>query len=245
MIRRPPRSTLLPYTTLFRAENLGQLAAAVKEHGADLGIAVDPDVDRLALVSEKGKPLGEEYTLALTTYFVLSKTPGDVVVNASTTRAIDDIAAGFGSVVHRTKVGEIHVADQARKIDAVMAGEGNGGVIYPKLHLGRDAPMGIALVLQLLAEDGKTISEIHAALPQYAMVKDKVALAFDADAKGAVAKLATMHPNDDIDTTDGVKFLYEKSWVHIRASNTEPIIRVMAEAPTREQAQSLVTQFKN
>ncbi|NIA28970.1 MAG: phosphoglucosamine mutase [Actinobacteria bacterium] len=226
-------------------ENLGQLAAAVKEHGADLGIAVDPDVDRLALVSEKGKPLGEEYTLALTTYFVLSKTPGDVVVNASTTRAIDDIAAGFGSVVHRTKVGEIHVADQARKIDAVMAGEGNGGVIYPKLHLGRDAPMGIALVLQLLAEDGKTISEIHAALPQYAMVKDKVALAFDADAKGAVAKLETMHPNDDIDTTDGVKFLYEKSWVHIRASNTEPIIRVMAEAPTREQAQSLVTQFKN
>ena len=226
-------------------ENLGQLSAGVKEHDADLGIAVDPDVDRLALVSEKGKPLGEEYTLALSTYFVLSKTPGDVVVNASTTRAIDDIAAGFGSTVHRTKVGEIHVADEARKIGAVMAGEGNGGVIYPKLHLGRDAPMGIALVLQLLADEGKTLSEIHAALPQYAMVKDKVTLAFDADAKGTVEKLATMHKNEDIDTIDGVKFLYEKSWVHIRASNTEPIIRVMAEAPTREQAQELVTDFKN
>ncbi len=226
-------------------ENLGQLAAAVKKHNADIGIAVDPDVDRLALVSEKGVPLGEEYTLALATYFVLSKTPGDVVVNASTTRAIDDIAAMFDSSVHRTKVGEIHVAAKAREIAAVMAGEGNGGVIYPQLHLGRDAPVGIAMVLQLLAEQGRTISEIYSDMPQYTMVKDKVTLPFDADAKSTVAKLMASHSTENIDTIDGVKILYEKSWVHIRASNTEPIIRVIAEAPTREEAQSLVSQYKN
>ena len=225
-------------------ENLGELCQAVIEHGADLGIAVDPDVDRLALVSEKGVPLGEEYTLALTTHFVLSKTPGDVVVNASTTRAIDDIAREFGATVHRTKVGEIHVATRAREIGAVMAGEGNGGVIYPALHPGRDAPVGIALVLQMLAETERPVSQVHAALPQYAMVKDKVALSFDADARGVVERLAESHRHEHTDTIDGVKILYDTSWVHIRASNTEPIIRIIAEAPSGDEARELVQRFK-
>ena len=225
-------------------QNLGELCEAVKKHGADLGIAVDPDVDRLALVSEKGDPLGEEYTLALTTHFVLSKTPGNVVVNASTTRAIDDIAEKFGGRCFRSQVGEIHVATKAQELNAIMAGEGNGGVIYPEVHLGRDAPVGIALILQMMAEDGRPISSIHASMPQYKMVKDKVQLPFDVDAKGIVEKLKEQHSNEEMNTIDGVKLLYEKSWVHIRASNTEPIIRIMAEAPLKEKAQYLVDKFK-
>jgi len=226
-------------------QNLGELCDAVKEHNADLGIAVDPDVDRLAMVSEQGNPLGEEYTLALTTHFVLSKTPGDVVVNASTTRAIDDIAEKFGGSCHRSKVGEIHVATMAQEVKAVMAGEGNGGVIYPEVHLGRDAPVGIALVLQMMAEADKPMSQIHADMPQYTMVKDKVQLPFGADAKGSVAKLEKAHSDKNMDTIDGVKILLEKSWVHIRASNTEPIIRIMAEAPTRDEAAQLVELYKS
>ena len=224
--------------------NLKELAAAVVEHKADIGIAVDPDVDRLALVSEKGQPLGEEYTLALATKFVLSKTPGDVVVNASTTRAIDDVAKEAGGRVHRTKVGEINVAIKAKQIGAVMAGEGNGGVMYPALHIGRDSPVGIALMLQYLAETGKTISELHAEIPQYSMIKDKIELGFGVDAKNMVGRLTEKHAGESINTLDGLKILYANSWVHIRASNTEPIIRVIAEAPTRDQAQEMVEEFK-
>lgn len=226
-------------------ENLGELSQAVQQHHAHLGIAVDPDVDRLALVSETGTPLGEEYTLALVTQFVLSQTPGDVVVNASTTRAIDDVASAAGGRVHRTKVGEINVAVKARQVGAVMAGEGNGGVMYPELHIGRDAPVGIALILQYMAERETPISELHAAIPQYTMIKDKLELGFGADAKGVVAQLIEKHQNDNINTIDGLKLLYSDSWVHVRASNTEPIIRVIAEAPTREQALEMVEQFKS
>lgn len=226
-------------------ENLGELCEAVVRHQANLGVAVDPDVDRLALVSEAGKPLGEEYTLALVTKLVLSKTPGDVVVNASTTRAIDDVAAEAGGRVHRTPVGEIHVAVKAKQIGAVMAGEGNGGVMYPELHIGRDAPVGIALILQYLAESGQRISALHAAVPQYVMIKDKIELGFGVDAKGAVAKLQEALTNESLNTIDGLKVLYADSWVHVRASNTEPIIRVIAEAPTREQASEMVERFKS
>lgn len=226
-------------------ENLGDVCRAVLEHDADLGLAVDPDVDRLALVSEKGQPLGEEYTLALVTKFVLAKSPGDVVVNLSTTRAIDDIAAQFGSRVFRTKVGEINVAVKAKQVGAVIAGEGNGGIMYPDLHIGRDAPVGIALLLQYLAERGEKISTLYAALPHYAMIKDKIELGFAADAGAIVRKLAEQHADATINTLDGLKLLYEKSWVHVRASNTEPIVRVIAEAPTIEQALTMVTEFKN
>jgi len=225
-------------------ENLGELCRAVKEHSADLGIAVDPDVDRLALVSDDGEPLGEEFTLACVTRFVLSKTPGDVVVNASTTRVIDDLAEAAGVKAHRTKVGEINVAVKALIINAVMAGEGNGGVMYPEIHVGRDAPVGIALVLQYLAESGLKISELSRQFPQYTMIKDKITLPFDANAKAVVEKLKESHAADKLDLIDGVKVLYDKSWVHTRASNTEPIIRIIAEAPTREEALRLVDLFK-
>ena len=224
--------------------NLGELCQAVIEHKADLGVAVDPDVDRLALVSEKGKPLGEEYTLALATEFVLSKKSGSVVVNASTTRAIDDIANKYSAKTYRTKVGEIHVASKARDIGAVICGEGNGGVIYPELHFGRDAMVGIALILQYLSEANEKMSTLFVSMPQYIMVKEKIQLPFDADAKKTVADLEKAHKGEEMDTVDGVKFIFENSWVHIRASNTEPIIRVIAEAPETDEAQSLVDRFK-
>jgi len=244
VILNPELNGLFPRSPEPIPENLGELCKAVKEHNADLGIAVDPDVDRLALVSDKGEPLGEEFTLACVTRFVLSKTPGDVVVNASTTRVIDDLAQAAGVKAHRTKVGEINVAVKALDINAVIAGEGNGGVMYPEIHVGRDAPVGIALVLQYLAENELKISNLSRQFPQYTMIKDKITLPFDADAKAVVEKLKDTHSNDNLDLIDGVKVLYDKSWVHIRASNTEPIIRVIAEAPTREQTVALVEQYK-
>ena len=244
VILNPELNGLFPRSPEPIPENLGELCKAVKEHNADLGIAVDPDVDRLALVSDKGEPLGEEFTLACVTRFVLSKTPGDVVVNASTTRVIDDLAQAAGVKAHRTKVGEINVAVKALDINAVIAGEGNGGVMYPEIHVGRDAPVGIALVLQYLAENELKISNLSRQFPQYTMIKDKITLPFDADARAVVEKLKETHSNDNLDLIDGVKVLYDKSWVHIRASNTEPIIRVIAEAPTREQTVALVEQYK-
>lgn len=242
-LNREPNG-LFPRNPEPSPENLAELCRAAIQHKADLGIAVDPDVDRLALVSELGNPLGEEYTLALATKFVLSKTPGDVVVNASTTRAIDDVARETGGRVHRTQVGEIHVAVKAKQIGAVMAGEGNGGVMYPELHIGRDAPVGIALILQYMAESGQQISALHAAVPQYVMIKDKIELGFGVDARAVVAGLQESLSNENLNTIDGLKVLYADSWVHIRASNTEPIIRVIAEAPTREQALEMVERFK-
>ena len=225
-------------------ENLVELAAAVRQHQADLGVAVDPDVDRLALISELGQPLGEELTLTLATQLVLSKTPGEVVTNASTTRALDDIAERFGCRVHRTPVGEIHVAMKADEIKAVIAGEGNGGVIYPPLHLGRDAMVGIALALQLLAESGQSLSSLQATLPAYVMIKDKISLPFGANAGNQVQALAARHPGETIDRIDGIKFLYPEAWAHVRASNTEPIIRIIVEAKTHEQAHRLLQTFK-
>ncbi len=225
-------------------ENLGELCAKVKTHQADLGIAVDPDVDRLAFVSEEGQPLGEESTLVLAARFVLSREPGEVVTNASTTQALDDVAAQFDSSVQRTPVGEIHVAMKAAEIKAVLAGEGNGGVMYPPLHLGRDAMVGIALVLQLLAESGGTLSALRASLPQYEMVKEKISLPFSVNAQALVQTLLTLEPAGSVDKLDGLKYHYDKSWVHVRASNTEPIIRIIAEAKSREEAQRLVQKFK-
>ena len=219
-------------------EHLGELGEAVKAFGADFGLAVDPDVDRLALVDENGRPLGEEYTLALAADFVLSKRPGPVVVNASTTRAIDDLAARYGASVIRTKVGEIHVAKKAREVNATIAGEGNGGVILPDVHLGRDAPVGLALVLQGLLEKNEPISAWYAGLPQYFMVKDRIEVG-TVSAAEIVERYRESLSGASVDLTDGVKVLLGNAWVQVRPSNTEPIIRVMAEAPTPEEARRL------
>jgi phosphomannomutase len=211
-------------------ENLADLCEAVKKHRAHLGLALDPDADRLALVSEKGAPLGEEYTLALAAAFLLPKRKGKVVVNLSTSMAIDDIAAKHGCTVERTKVGEIHVAKHMRNVAAVIGGEGNGGVILPDIHLGRDAMVGVAMMLQQLAEFSGPLSELHASLPQYVMCRRKVELSGGLDPKQVLQKIAQKYQREKLDTNDGIKILRDKSWVQVRASNTEPILRIMAEA---------------
>jgi len=211
-------------------ENLGELCEGIKQHRAHAGLAVDPDADRLALVSEKGLPLGEEYTLALAAAFLLKKRQGKVVVNLSTSMVIDDLAAQNGCTVERTKVGEIHVAKHMREVGAVIGGEGNGGVIIPDVHLGRDAMVGVAMTLQHLAEFGGPLSELNASLPQYVMRRRKVELSSGLEPKQVLQKILQKYQHENLNAVDGIKILRDKSWVQVRASNTEPILRIMAEA---------------
>ncbi|MCJ7498450.1 MAG: phosphoglucosamine mutase [candidate division Zixibacteria bacterium] len=223
-------------------ENLALLCKKVKKTKADLGFALDPDADRLAIVSEKGVPLGEEYTLALCVDFVLSKKLSDVAVNNSTSMVIEDIAKKYGIKVFRSKVGEIYVVSLLKKIKGVIGGEGNGGVILPENHYGRDAQVGMALVLQYLAESGKKISQLKQSLPQYFIQKDKIKLSDNFEDK--LKKYLTKFSKNNIDDLDGVKVLFENSWISIRKSNTEPIIRIMAEATIREEIEKLVLEAK-
>ena len=218
-------------------ENLGELCEAVKRHRAHLGLAVDPDADRLALISEKGVALGEEYTLALATTFLLPKRKGKVVVNLSTSMVIDDLAAQNGCTVERTKVGEIHVAKHMRKVGAVIGGEGNGGVILPDVHLGRDAMVGVAMILQQLTDFGGSLSELNASLPQYVMRRRKVELSTGLEPKQILQKILQKYRHENLNTQDGIKILRDKSWVQVRASNTEPILRIMAEAQSAAMAE--------
>lgn len=220
-------------------ENLVQLGEAVRAHRADLGLAVDPDADRLALVSEKGSPLGEEYTLALAVDFMLRERKGKVAANVSTSMVLDDIAAKYGCAVERTRVGEINVAKRMREINAVIGGEGNGGVILPDVHLGRDAMVGITLVLQHLANFPGPLSELHLSLPQYVMCRRKVEVETQAQTAKLLERMKDKYSNEKLDTLDGVKILRPKSWVQVRASNTEPIIRIMSEAATMAEAEGL------
>lgn len=225
-------------------ENLKELCAKVKAVKADIGFAVDPDVDRLAIVSEQGKPLGEEYTLALAVNYVLQKKDGPVVVNASVSKAVDDIAAKYEKEVIRTKVGEIFVALKMKSAKAAIGGEGNGGVILPELHLGRDAPLAIALTLQQLALFGGTLSELHQTLPQYFQAKNRIELK-DLDVAKLLDAVVQQYQKEKTDLTDGLKILWPDKWVHIRPSNTEPIIRIYTEAKTIEEAHALGFQFMN
>ncbi len=225
-------------------ENLGEVKTAVNQYGADLGVVVDPDADRLALVSEKGEPLGEEYTLALAVDFMLNLKKGPVVVNVSTSRVIDDIAAKYDCKVERTRVGEINVAKHMREIEAVIGGEGNGGVILPDIHLGRDAILGITMMLQKLAESNESLSEIKASMPEYKMVKSKIDLTEDSSPAKIIEALKEKYQGEELVTIDGLKIMRDNSWVQVRASNTEPIIRVMSEAPTEEEAQALAEELR-
>jgi len=225
------------------AENLGELEQLVASSGADVGFAVDPDVDRLALVADGGRAIGEDYTLALAARVVLSQRPGTVVTNLSTSRIVDDIAARAGGRVVRAPVGEVNVAIRMRDEKAVVGGEGNGGVILPDLHLGRDAPLAAALVLQLLSEGEETLSEIVSQYPRYAIVKDKLdrpPVALDA----VYQALRTTFTGAQIDTQDGLRLSWPDSWVHIRPSGTEPIVRVIAEAPSVDAARALVARSR-
>lgn len=233
---------IFPHTPEPVPENLTQLCDRVKAVSADIGFAVDPDSDRLAIVSDAGAPLGEEYTLALAINFLLGKKSGPVVLNASTSLASEDVAKKHGVPVVRTKVGEIHVAQKMGEIKAAIGGEGNGGVILPDIHLGRDAIVGIALILQTLTEFGGTISELKATLPQYTIVKKKIELG-QADPNQILTKLLQNHRAEPVDQIDGLKFLKPQAWVQVRASNTEPIIRIMAEATSQAAADDLAEKF--
>lgn len=223
-------------------ENLKELCKKIKLVKADIGFAVDPDVDRLAIVSEKGKPLGEEYTLALAVSYVLQKKNGPVVVNASVSKAVDDIAAKYNTEVIRTKVGEIYVAQKMKEVNASIGGEGNGGVILPDLHLGRDAPLGIALTLQQLALFEGKISELYSSLPQYYLTKNRIELK-ELNVTDIIDTIMEKYKKQKIDLTDGVKILWRNRWVQIRPSNTEPIIRIYSEAKTAEEANALGFKF--
>jgi phosphomannomutase len=229
---------IFPHEAEPLPQNLGDLCKLVIESGDDLGVAVDPDGDRLALVDEKGKPVGEELSLVIATDFILNRKPGPVVANVSTTRALDDLALKYGVQLHRTKVGEVHVAKKMAQVKAVIGGEGNGGVILPEAHLGRDAPVGIALILQYLSERDLSLSRAVSNLPSYHIVKEKLQIA-GCNKEQLYEFLSRKITDVQIDTTDGMKFNYPQSWAQVRASNTEPIIRLYAEAETEDQALKL------
>jgi phosphomannomutase len=231
-------------------ENLTELAARVKSERADLGIAVDPDVDRLVLITERGEPYGEEYTIASAARLVLEKEASasrhsmKVVVNLSTTRAVDDIAAAHNAEVIRTPVAEINVAKEMKRIGAVIGGEGSGGVILPAVHFGRDAVVGIALILQMLTEFDRTLSELKATLPQYSIAKGKIELG-KKPADEVLKALQGVHDGSGkINTDDGLRIDFADHWVHLRKSNTEPIVRIIAEARTAARAAEIVEKFK-
>ena len=221
------------------ADHLGDLEALVRRTGAAIGFATDPDVDRLALVADDGRAIGEDYTLALATLLVLRHRPGPVVTNLSTSRIVDDMAAVHGGRVQRAPVGEVNVALAMRAAGAVIGGEGNGGVILPELHLGRDAPLGVALLLQLLHEEAAPLSAIVGRFPRYAILKDKLDRP-DRPLDAVYTALTAAFPDAVADTQDGLRLTWADRWIHVRPSGTEPIVRVIAEAPTAPEAQALV-----
>lgn len=226
------------------AKNLQETCAKIREVGADLGIVVDPDVDRLVMIDENGNLFGEEYTIVAVADYVLKVRKGAVVSNLSSSRALRDIAERYGCPYKASAVGEVNVIEKMKRHDAVIGGEGNGGVILPELHYGRDALIGIALFLSHLAKEGKKMSELRSTYPDYFMSKQKVELAEDSDPDSILEHLKTKFANENINDVDGVKIDFEDSWVHLRKSNTEPILRIYSEAPTMEAAEELANKFK-
>lgn len=223
-------------------ENLTETFKAVKSSDVDLGIVVDPDVDRLVLVTEQGEPFNEENTVTQAVKFVLSKEKGIVAVNLSTTRAVDDVAAEYGCNVFRSPVGEANVVKKMKEVNAVIGGEGSGGVIYPALQYGRDALMGTAITLQHLLEFGKPISELKKSLPQYFIAKDKIEVADDRKAN-ILESLMKEFSSGKITTEDGLRIDFEDHWVHMRMSNTEPVIRCIIESNSAEKSKELLNKY--
>lgn len=220
-------------------EHLGQLSSAVKMHKAHLGIAVDPDVDRLVFMNEDGELFGEEYTLVAVADYVLSKTPGNTVSNLSSSRALSDVTLQRGGSYYAAAVGEVNVVEKMKAVNAVIGGEGNGGIIYPASHYGRDSLVGIALFLSHLAQSGTQISTLRARYPNYQMVKNKIELTPDINLKAIFEQLGHKYRNEKINTEDGLKIDFEEGWVHLRPSNTEPIIRIYSESSSAVIADNL------
>ncbi len=223
------------------AENLRDICPLVRQHEADIGFALDPDSDRLALIDETGRYIGEELTLALAVLFRLRHQRGPIVINMSTSRVVEDIAARFHSPCHRSAVGEANVADRMNQVGAILGGEGNGGVIDPRVGLVRDPFVGMAMVLNLMAETGRKLSELVAELPTYHIVKDRYSVERDRLPKLFEALLARW-PEARANPLDGLRLDWADRWVHVRPSNTEPIVRVIAEAPREETARELCRQ---
>lgn len=220
-------------------ENLTQISDLMRSEKADVGFVVDPDVDRLAIICENGDMFGEEYTLVSVADYILGHTPGNTVSNLSSSRALRDITLAHGGSYEAAAVGEVNVVKKMKDTKAIIGGEGNGGVIYPALHYGRDALVGVALFLSLLAKSGKTVSELRKTYPPYFISKKKVELDETVDVDTILRKLKEYFKDDKITDIDGVKIDFTESWVHLRKSNTEPIIRIYSEAHTKEEAESL------
>lgn len=224
-------------------EHLGDLMKLVKDEGADFGLVVDPDVDRLAFVDENGKMFGEEYTLVAVADYVLSKTPGNTVSNMSSSRALRDVTEKHGGTYTASAVGEVNVVEKMKETEAVIGGEGNGGIIYPALHYGRDSLVGTALFLSYLAERKIKVSELRKTYTSYFMSKKKIELTPQLDVDAILESLEKTYSEEDINTVDGLKIDFPENWVHLRKSNTEPIIRIYTEAKSQEEADSLADRF--
>ena len=220
-------------------EHLTDLSQMVVKEHADFGIVVDPDVDRLAFVCEDGEMFGEEYTLVACADYVLPKTPGSTVSNMSSSRALRDVTESHGQTYEASAVGEVNVVELMKKNNAIIGGEGNGGIIYPELHYGRDALVGVALFLSLLAEKKMSVSELRASYPSYFMSKKKIELTPTLDVDGILEAMKNRYANEEITTIDGVKIDFAENWVHLRKSNTEPIIRIYTEAKSQQEADAL------
>ena len=224
-------------------EHLTEIASVLKQGKADVGFVVDPDVDRLAIICEDGEMFGEEYTLVSIADYVLSKTPGNTVSNLSSTRGLRDVTRNHNQKYEAAAVGEVNVVAKMKATHAVIGGEGNGGIIYPASHYGRDALVGIALFLTQLAKSGKKTSELRASYPTYFMAKQKIELTPQTNVDAILDKIANKFRDLDINTIDGVKIDWPDKWVHLRKSNTEPIIRIYSEAPTMKSAYELAQQI--
>ncbi|MGB4415300.1 MAG: phosphoglucosamine mutase [Paludibacter sp.] len=224
-------------------EHLTEISSVLKQGKADVGFVVDPDVDRLAIICEDGEMFGEEYTLVSIADYVLSKTPGNTVSNLSSTRALRDVTRNRGQKYEAAAVGEVNVVEKIKSTNAVIGGEGNGGIIYPASHYGRDALVGIALFLTQLAKSGKKTSQLRATYPGYYMTKQKIELTPETNVDAIMERIARKFRNLDVNTLDGVKIDWTEKWVHLRKSNTEPIIRIYAEAQTQKLANELAQQL--
>ncbi len=224
-------------------ENLSELSNTVKKYNCDLGIAVDPDVDRLALVCENGDMFGEEYTLVAVADYILSKKKGNTVSNMSSTRALRDVTEKYGCAYHASAVGEVNVVEKMREEKAVIGGEGNGGIIYPELHYGRDAMVGVALFLTHLAKTGKTASLLRSTYPSYHISKKKIDLDTSVNIDALFENIEKKYSNYEVSTIDGVKIQFDRDWVHLRRSNTEPIIRIYAESNSETTSDNIANQI--